>query len=1110
MTPCPACGFANPSGMKFCGECGARLASAAPAAPPSGPRPVIPAHLAERLRAEQAALEVRTADDGERKTITALFADIKGSMELIEDLDPEEARRIVDPALQRMIDAVHRYEGYVAQSTGDGIFALFGAPIAHEDHAQRAVFAALRIQEDIADYADRLRREMGINFQVRVGLNSGEVVLRSIRKDDLHADYVPVGHSTGLAARMQSLAPAGGIVVSEATYRLTEGYFVFKPLGPARIKGVSEPVEIYEVAGIGAIRTRLQRAARRGLTRFVGRQRELHRIREVLDLVRQGRGQIISVAGEAGVGKSRLTLEIKATAGGWLVLETAAVSYGTAYPYLPVIELLKQYCEITADDNERRRREKVTGKVLTLDRGLEDALPFVFALLGLASSVPGSAQSDPAIVRRRTLDALARLFLREAKNQPMLLIVEDLHWLDNESQAFLDALSGRLGDTRLCLLVNYRPEYRHSWSSGTGGTTALRLDPLGQEDAAELLAALLGDAPGLDGLKRLILEKTGGNPFFMEELVQSLLDEGALQRDASGPRGAAIRLARPVTQIHVPASVQAVLAARIDRLASDDRALLQTLAVIGKRFSLGLVEGVEPDRARELPAALARLRSAEFIYEEAAFPEPEYAFKHALTQEVAYGSQLSERRRMLHEHTARALESLHANALDEHAGALAHHYSLSGNAEKAVHYLQLAAQQALQHSAHTEAVQHLTAALPLLATLPETNDRNELELMLQVTLGRALMLARGWEDPTAEHAFTRARELCEVVGGSFNALVALGMLFGFYVARSDFLAGHELAQRMLEIAESVAFPGLLRVAHYMMGQVSLYLGSFLAARRHLEQSAAFETADEQLLYASLGVEDLGVGTATLNALTLWHLGYPDQALQQSEQALAMARPLSHAFTLAGALLAASQVRLLRGEGNAAQTLAEALISHSAEHGLLHDALGRIVSGCAVIQQGRLEEGVSQMRQGLEQLRIKGATFSAPALGRLADALGRMGHIAEAFEVLRHALDRVAQTHEGNSESALQQVKGELLLRAAQDGATKETAEDCLQRALAIARQQQAKSLELAAATSLARLWQQQGRRTEARQLLEEIYGWFSEGFETADLRAARSLLDELQ
>src|SRR6266540_5559493 len=401
VTPSGEQGAAAPEGAGARSRPGTREAAAL--------RPIsyTPRHLVERILAEQQALAARGAPDGERKTITALFADIKGSMALLEDLDPEEARHIIDPALTLMMEAVHRYEGYVAQSLGDGIFALFGAPIAHEDHAQRALYAALRMQEEMRRYADRVRLACGVPLQIRVGLNTGEVVVRAIRTDDLHTDYVPIGHATSLAARMQSLANPGSIVVSEPTFRLTDGYFAFHALGAAQIKGVSEPVPLYEVVGVGPLRTRLQMAARRGLGQFVGRQRELELLQRAWEQARQRQGQVVAAVGEPGVGKSRLYHEFKLRCQhDGLVLETFSVSHGKAYPYLPLIEMLKQYFQLTPQDDDRRRREQVTGKVLTLDRSLEDTLPYISALVGASEAAASLAQVDPQLRRRRTFEAV--------------------------------------------------------------------------------------------------------------------------------------------------------------------------------------------------------------------------------------------------------------------------------------------------------------------------------------------------------------------------------------------------------------------------------------------------------------------------------------------------------------------------------------------------------------------------------------------------------------------------------------------------------------------------------------------------------------------------------
>src|SRR5262245_36561328 len=784
---CSACGFDNPPQAKFCGKCATPLTGTSkkkrrkgetgkrekkgPASrvqsPASKPIDYTPHHLAQRIVAEGNALEARVTPDGERKTITALFADIKGSMALIEDLDPEEARIIVDPALTIMMDAVHRYEGYVVQSTGDGIFAFFGAPLAHEDHPQRALYASLRMQEDMKRYAEQLRLEKGRNVEIRVGVNTGDVVLRSIRKDDLRTEYTPISHSTSLASRLESLAPGGSIAVSEHTYKLTEGYFEFKPLGAARVKGVSEPVNIYEVLGTGPLRTRLQLAARRRLTRFVGRQYELEQIRRAFTQAQSGHGQIVGVMGEPGVGKSRLFHEFVAVTGrsflpqsSCLILETFSVSHSKAYPYLPLLDLLKNYFQIAPQDDERRRREKITGRVLTLDRSLEDTLPYLFTLFGIAEPTSSLQQMDPQIRKQRTFEAIKRVLTRESLNQPLILVFEDLHWLDAETQAFLTLLSESLATTKILLLVNYRPEYRHEWGSKTY-YTQLRLDPLEQEDAQDLLTALLGNDPVLLPLKRFILEKTEGNPFFMEEIVQALREQDLLPVDVGArlrPGFSAGHVPLP-QDLHIPTTVQAVLASRIDRLPSPEKELLQTLSVLGKEFPLSLIQQVVGYSEHALQPLLSHLQGAEFIYEQPAFPEVEYTFKHALTQEVAYGSLLLERRKVLHERAAQAIEALFPSQLEDHYGDLAYHYSRSSNTQKAVEYLHLAGQQAVQRSANPEAVTHFTAALELLKTLPDTPERTQQELTLQLALALPLRVTKGPTVPEVGAVHTRTLEL---------------------------------------------------------------------------------------------------------------------------------------------------------------------------------------------------------------------------------------------------------------------------------------------------------------------------------------------------------------
>src|ERR1700737_2570405 len=567
---CSSCNTVNPADAKFCRKCGGSLGTGAPA---SSPRPT----AAATTPRVEITHERQTAEglDGERKTVTALFGDIKGSTELMRDLDPEEARAIVDPVLQFMMEAVHRYGGYVAQSTGDGIFALFGAPVAHEDHPQRALHAALAMQEELRRYADRLRHEGKIPVEARVGVNTGEVVVRSIQVSG-HTEYTPVGHVTNLAARMQTAAPAGSIAASEATQRLCEGYFEFRGLGPTAIKGLNAPVEVYEVVRAGALRTHFQLAARRGLTRFVGREREMAAMAGALEQARAGHGQIVAAVGEAGAGKSRLMYEFKATIpDGCKVLEAYSVSHGKASAWLPVIELLKSYFEIADEDDDRRRSEKVEAKVRGLEPALAETLPYILSLLGIAGAGASLAMMDAQIRRRRTLEALKRIIIRESLKQPLVVIFEDLHWIDAETQELLDLLADGGAHARLLLLVNYRPEYRHEWGN-RACYTQLRLDPLGGQSANEMLDALLGGGASLHSLKRLIIEKTEGNPFFMEEIVRALVEQGVLVRNG------APRLTKSLNEIHVPPTVHGILASRIDALPASEKDLLQTLAIMAK------------------------------------------------------------------------------------------------------------------------------------------------------------------------------------------------------------------------------------------------------------------------------------------------------------------------------------------------------------------------------------------------------------------------------------------------------------------------------------------------------------------------------------------------
>jgi class 3 adenylate cyclase/predicted ATPase len=1094
------------------------------------PRPIsyTPPHLVQRILAEQAAREIR-APEGERKAISVLFADIKGSMSLIEDLDPEEAQHIIDPALELMMDAVHRYEGFVAQSTGDGVFAFFGAPLACEDHPQRALYAALRMQEASRRFAEQLRREKGVNLQIRVGVNTGEVVLRSVRKDDLHADYVPVGHSTSLAARLQTLANPGAIIASEATYKLTEGYFEFTPLGEVRVKGVSEPINVYEAKGVGPLRTRLQLSARRGLMRFIGRREELEAMRRALDQAKDGHGQIVAVMGEPGVGKSRLCYEFKLVSqSNCLVLETFSVAHGKGYPYLPLIDLLKSYFQIVPQDDERRRREKVMGRVLALDRSLEDALPYLFSILGVAEPSAMLEEMDPQRKRQRAFEAVKRLLVRESLNQPVILLFEDLQWIDAETQAFLMFLSDAMASARMLLLVNYRPEYQHGWGSRTY-YTQLRLDPLKQEDAEAILTTLLGGNSGdknseLQPLRALIREKTEGNPFFMEEIVRSLFDQGVLVRDPGG-----VFPTKPVTEVLIPPTVQGVLTARIDRLAAAEKDLLQTLSVIGKEFPAQLLTRVAVLPETRLRGLLSRLQTEEFLYEQPAFPEPSFMFKHALTQEVAYNSLLIERRKTIHERVAHGIEIVFNDHIDDHFSELAHHYSHSGNTGKAIEYLRKAGQQAVQRSAYVEAISQLTTALELLKTLPASSTRDQQELTLRIALGAPLVITRGYGVPEVETVYTRARQLYEQLDDASQFLPELFSLWRFYFVRGAYQIAYEMAQRFPRLVQNVQDPRLLLPGQLALGSTFFRLGEFSTARDHLEQGiVSYDLQRHRLsqVEAALYGAEPGVMVRAYSAWVLCHLGYVDQALQRSQEAVALAQELSHPYSLAYAMQFAATVHRLRRDAQAARERAEAVLTLASEHGFPYwVAAGTFVRGWAIAEQGQPDEGAREMRRGIEAWRAIGIqTFGQPYV-MLAEVCGKVGEPTEGLRLLDESLKEVQHSGERWWEAELHRVKGELTLQQQSKVTSHKSqvpntqhptssthaeveAEASFLAALNLARQQHAKWLELRIASHVGRLWVRQGKTEEARQLLTEISQWFTEGFETVDLRATKALLDE--
>src|SRR5262244_3986351 len=694
---CPNCGEPNRRTAKFCRNCGHTLNASDGVAPSIGsatqaPDTYLPKHLAEKILASRHLLE------GERKQVTVLFADIKGSTRLLEGIDPEQAQKLIDPVLHVMMDAVHRYEGTVNQVLGDGIMALFGAPLAHEDHAVRACYAALAMQEEMRRHRRRLDQSEESGLQIGIGLNSGEVVVSSI-SNDLNVDYSALGHTTHMAARMQELAAGGTTLMTASTLRQTEGFVQVKSLGAVQVKGVSRPVEAFEVVTATTARTRVQAAAVRGLTPLVGRRREIEVFGKLMEEAGSGKGQILAIVGEPGLGKSRLVHEFTRhqLRPGWLVLEGTSVSYGKATPYFPLIEMLHRYFQIADGEGSEGIQDRVVRHILELDPVLKDVIPPILSLLGalgdevhpptpltqfkeVVDATERYLGMDPQQRRRYTFEAIKRVLVRESQRQPLLIVFEDLHWIDSETQAFLDSFVESLPMARLVLVVDYRPEYSHSWGDKTY-YRQIRVDPLQPASAEELLQYLLGSNKDLAPLKELLMHRTEGNPFFAEESVRSLVETGVLV----GEKGA-YRPGLRIDEIRIPNTIQNVLADRIDRLPPEEKRILQTAAVIGVIVPLSLLRAVSDLSEDDFYRCLANLQNAEFLYESNLFPELEYTFKHALTNEVAYGALVHERTVFLHAKIVTALENIVGGSLQDHIDTISQHAYRGELWEKAVAY----------------------------------------------------------------------------------------------------------------------------------------------------------------------------------------------------------------------------------------------------------------------------------------------------------------------------------------------------------------------------------------------------------------------------------------
>jgi DNA-binding winged helix-turn-helix (wHTH) protein/predicted ATPase len=1014
-----------------------------------------------------------------------------------------------------LVTTVQGYGGVLLQRSPSLLLVAFGLPQTLEQVPQRAVQAALTLQTLIS-----AESEGDTCPALRQAIHGGQLLVE-VSAHGSAARLLPRGEVLALPVRLLGHAVVGEILVTSAVGRLVEGWCACQPhAGPPGI-------ETLLVTGLTPRPSPLRWHGRRPRSRFVGRERELTTLTDLLAQATEGRGQVVGIVGEPGIGKSRLLYEFQQhlRAPSVPYVEGQCLSYGQALPFAPVLALLRQHCGITEADAPEVVTAKVRLSLQTAGIDPEEGAPYLCQLLGLPVGRERLADLSPERRKTRTFETLQQLYLACSQQHPLVLAVENLHWIDPTSEAFLASLIESLAGARLCVLFTYRPGYRPPWIDKSYATQMV-LPPLSAADSRRMLGSVLPTDTITATLAQQILTKAQGNPFFLEEIAQTLVDQG-------GPRRESGMTLPPALQL--PATVQEVLGARIDRLPADEKALLQTLAVIGQVCSRRLLMRIVAHPEAEVSPRLSNLQAAELLYEQPAVPEPMVTFKHILTQEVAYHSLSQARQCALHERTAQAIEGLVGDRLAEHYSELAYHYSCSDNTRKAVVYLQRAGQQAADRSAYGEAITHLTRGLELLPNLPDTLERSQHELDLQLTLGYAFSPIKGQASPEVEHAFTRAHALCEQVGETAQLFAVLRGLKMMYVARGPLSKARELAEQILGLAQCGQDAVRLASAHMDLETTSFFLGAFASARAHLEQGRVIADSVQDASDALRRGHYLSVQCRRYEAWTLWYLGSPDQALQLSHEALGLAQERGYLYIVAWALFYAGILHCLRREAPAAQERAEATMALARQHefrGLL--ARGTRLRGWALAAQGQHAEGFAQMHQGLTAYQAAGEAGLQPLFrALLAEMYARVGRATAGLSALDGALAYIHKNGSRWYEAELHRLTGELLLRqeagrgvagspppelpminGSEGEGTGHTpppteAETWFRQALDIARQQQAKSLELRAATSLSRLWQGQGRRTEAHQLLASVYGWFTEGFDTADLQDAKALLETL-
>lgn len=1030
------------------------------------------------------------AHPAERRQITVMFCDLVGSTALSEKLDPEDLRELM-AAYQSVAGAViERLNGHVAQYLGDGIMAYFGWPAAHEEDAEQAVLASLELIEAVKDVATQEP------LRIRIGIATGPVVVGETGAGDASVPKAAVGETPNVAARMQGLAGPGEIVIAPTTRQLVGGAFDYEDLGEQAVKGIADPMHAWRVVRASAIEGRFEARTMGGLTPMIGRESEIALLLERWAEAIDGEGQVVLLSGEPGIGKSRIIQVLQerlASLPHTLQRYQCSPTYRNSAFY-PVINQLEHAVGLERDDTPESRLDKLEALLGQRTENVAAAAPLFASLLSLSQDRYPPLDLSPQLRKEKTFEALAEHTIGLARHEPVLMVVEDAHWIDPTTLDLLSTIIDRLQEAAMLLVITYRPEFEPPWGSYSH-VTLHSLNRLSRQQGARIVAKVPGGETLPPEVLDQILAKTDGIPLFVEELTKTVLETG---HGAAGSTAA------------IPATLHDSLMARLDRLESG-KEIAQIGACVGREFSHALIAAVAQDDVSDLNDALTRLIDADLLYRHGRPPDATYSFKHALVQETAYQSLLKRRRQPIHGRIADALQSQFGEIVEAKPELLAHHLTEAALIDQAIPYWQLSGERAVQSSANVEAIAYFTKALDVLNTQADTLERSRQELSLQVALAVPLAATTGFASAEMEQVYKRALELCEQVGETPQLFPVLYGLWDFYLVRAEYKAAHSEAEQLLNLVQDAGDSGLLLEAQRATGATLYYLGEFVSAREHLEAAMALYDPEQRRAHVALYRQDPGVACLSYSAWNLWCLGYPDQALERMHQTITLARESLHPFSLAWALNFTCRIHEFRRDGEAAQQHAEAVIALATQQGFTYWlAWGTVMRGWALSVQGRAGEGVAQIREGIDAIRSTGTEIArSQDLGLLAGAQCMAGQVEEGLATVAEALAFVAQTEERHFEAELHRLQGELTLQA-NEQSQRSQAEACFQQAIEIAQHQQAKSWELRASTSLARLWHEQNKQAEAHHLLSEIYNWFTEGFDTVDLQDAKALLQELR